>query len=90
MVIVQSNMLNCSGRTTVICPISSKKPRPDFKTHIPVAEGEGNLIKPSVVIVEQIRVIDSSRLYKKIGKLTEGKMDEIMKAIAFLLSATPQ
>jgi mRNA interferase MazF len=47
--------------------------------------GAGGLTQDSVVLCEQIRVIDRRRILKVLGHLEEGYMEEIGKALSVIL-----
>ena len=69
VLIIQNDMGNKHAPTTIVAPITSilvKKPLP---THIPLATC--GLPKDSVVLCEQLRTLDKSRLKQKIGELSD-------------------
>lgn len=47
--------------------------------------GAGGLTQDSVVLCEQIRVIDRRRILKVLGHLEESYMEEIGKALSVIL-----
>ncbi len=79
VLIIQNDKGNKYSPTTLIAPISTKK----FKllpTHI-LIEDFNKISKSSIVLLEQIRVIDKSRLSNYIGSLNYNQMLKINKAI---------
>ena len=79
MVILQNNVGNKCSPTTLIAPLSIKKCL-NLPTHILI--DNVNKIKPnSIIMLEQIRVIDKSRLLSYINKLSKEQMDEIDNSI---------
>ena len=83
-VIVSNNVININSPVVVICPItdSTGKTSP---IHVLIKEKEGGLKKESVANCLQIRCIDQSRLYEKIGNLSAQKMSEIEKGIGYVM-----
>ena len=80
--IVQNDTGNRHSPTVVIAPLTSKTKKTNMPTHYPLPAGNG-LEMPSVVLLEQVRTIDKSRLDDKpIGQLDEITMKGIDRAIA--------
>ena len=74
VVIIQTNLLNDTHLSTVVCPITS-----NVQTEINLLRihlKKGQLDKLSDVLVDQIRAIDNKRFIKKVGQLNK---DQIMK-----------
>lgn len=81
VLILQNNTGNKHSPTTIVASITG---RIDTKTHIPThyyLPASVGLKMHSMVMLEQIRVIDKQRLHKKIGKLPERFMKMIDKKI---------
>ena len=79
VVIVQNNVGNKHAPTTIIAPITSRFTKKPLPTHIPFS-GCG-LAKDSVMLMEQIRTIDKSRLKQKMGCLPSEKIEAVDMAI---------
>ena len=67
--IVQNEDGNTYSPTTIICPLTSKQ-KPTLKTHVFLTNKDCGIIRDSTVLCEQIRVIDKSRIRKKLGEIT--------------------
>jgi len=83
VVIIQTNLLNETHPSTLICPITSK-----VNTEIELLRvhlKKGQLDKPSDVLVDQIRAIDNKRLLKKLGKLTKDQALKLKTNIRIVL-----
>ena len=81
MVILQNDMGNRYSPTPIAAPISCKI---DTKAKLPthyILEPVAGLIRPSVVLLEQVRVIDKHRLERKMGSLPEHHIAGIEKAL---------
>ena len=78
VVIIQNNVGNKYAPTTIVAPITSSTVKHQIPTHYVIPAGEGGLSDPdSMVLCEQIRTIDKSRLKGKLGTLTADTMREI-------------
>src|SRR5215470_6030936 len=74
-VIVQGDQYNRTAiATTIVVPIISQIHLAVFPGNVRLYKGEGNLKKPSVANVTQIRVIDRSSLEEQIGTLTAARL----------------
>lgn len=80
VVVIQNDMGNIFSPTTIIAPLTTKKKENMIPTHIKVQISEKS-VSSSIVLLEQIRVIDKTRLLKYIGKLEPVQMKNIDKAI---------
>lgn len=74
VVIIQTNLLNDTHLSTVVCPITSNV-QPEINL-LRIHLKKGQLDKLSDVLVDQIRAIDNKRFIKKVGQLNK---DQIMK-----------
>lgn len=80
VVIIQNDVGNKYSSTTIIAPISSKTYKPHIPTHIYLSKRNG-IHRNSIVMLEQIRIIDKTRLLEKIDVMTEKEMLNLNKAI---------
>ncbi len=84
VLVVQNDIGNKYSPTTVIIPISSKN-KIQLPTHINLYE-YNFLDYNSVALVEQIRVIDKTRLVKCLGKLSDADIKKIELSLMIELS----
>ena len=68
-VILQIDCANAGSPHTIIAPLTSKIRDAILPSHVPVPAGTGGLSQDSVVLCEQIRVIDKRRIIKVLGRL---------------------
>ncbi len=78
VVILQNDTGNRCSPTTIVAPVTKRK-----KAYMPmhVFLYDKFLVKHSVLLLEQIRAIDKSRLGYKIGKLSKKSISKINRAI---------
>jgi len=77
VLIIQNDIGNQYSPTTVVAAITSQIQKAKLPTHVEIDYKRGGLEKDSVILLEQIRTIDKSRLKKKVALLD----DEIMKKV---------
>lgn len=85
VVIIQNNKGNHFSTTVIVAAISSK---PDVKAKLPTHcyIPAGNVLNhSSVVLLEQLRTLDKSRLSRYIGKLNQAYMDKVDRALIISL-----
>ena len=83
--ILQNDIGNNASPTTIVCPISTRR-KIYNRTHIKLLPEECGIQKESVLLCEQIRVIDKSRIGKKVGQIrTSVKMMDIERKVKILL-----
>lgn len=85
ILVVQNDIGNKYSPTIIAAAITSKINKAKLPTHIELSSKEYGLEKDSVVLLEQIRTIDKTRLKEKIGEITEEKMGQINKAMLISL-----
>lgn len=82
VLIVQNDTGNKYSPTVIAAAITSQTGKTRLPTHIEIGTNEGGLKTDSIVLAEQIRTIDKSRLKEKIGHIDDMKiMNEVNNAI---------
>ena len=85
VLILQNNMGNRYSPTVIVAAITSRTSKARLPTHICLTQGEGGLLKDSVVLLEQLRTIDKARLQGRLGILEEERMREVEEALLMSL-----
>ena len=67
-IVVQNDTGNAFSPTTIVCPLTSRQKGMDV-THVLLAPEDCGILQPSVVLCEQIRVIDKSRIRRRVGRV---------------------
>ena len=80
MLVIQNDTGNRFSPTVIVAAITSNLGKARLPTHIVIDEDA--LSEKSVVLLEQIRTIDKTRLIKKLGHLSERDMLRIDEAIS--------
>ena len=81
VLVVQNDRGNQHSPTVVVAAITGKQKRKNLPTHFMLPAMRGLSI-PSVVLLEQLRTIDKSRLQTYIGTLDEITMRGVDRALA--------
>ena len=81
VLIVQNDVGNKYSPTVIATAITSKLSKTKLPTHIDVFADKVGLQRDSVVLLEQIRTIDKTRLKEKMGHLDDDMMHQVDEAI---------
>lgn len=82
VLIIQNDLGNKYSPTVIAAAITSQTNKAKLPTHIELGENTSGLKSNSVVLTEQIRTIDKSRLKEKIGHIDdENVMNKINNAL---------
>ena len=82
VLIVQNDTGNRHSPTVIAAAITSQTGKARLPTHIEISAQTYGLSRDSVILLEQIRTIDKSRLRERMGKLDEKAMNQVDTAIA--------
>lgn len=82
VLIVQNDTGNKHSPTVIAAAITSQIGKARLPTHIELEAQNYGLTRNSVILLEQIRTIDKSRLRERMGKLDEPTMSKVDSAIA--------
>ena len=83
--IIQNNKANKVSPHTIIAPLTSKIRSAILPSHVLLTTGQTGLTMDSVVLCEQLRVIDKRRIIKFIGKLPDTRISELNYALSAIL-----
>lgn len=85
VLVVQIDRANAVSPHTIIAPFTSKIRRAILPSHVFLPAGIGGLSQDSVVLCEQIRVIDKSRIIRIVGQLDTNYLAELEIALCTIL-----
>jgi mRNA interferase MazF len=80
VIVVQNNCGNIHSPTTVVAPLTSKQ-KPRLPTHTLLKASDCGINEDSIVLCEQVRVIDKRRLKKRLGQVDQKKIEEIDRSL---------
>ena len=82
VLVVQNDVGNKYSPTVIVSAITSQLNKSKLPTHIELGSEEFGLKADSIILTEQIRTIDKSRLKEKIGHINDAKvMNKIDSAL---------
>ena len=82
VLIIQNNTGNRHSPTVIAAAITSQTGKANLPTHISLAARSCGLTRDSVILLEQVRTLDKSRLRERMGRLDEPAMHQVDNAIA--------
>ena len=89
VLIIQNDIGNKHSPTVICAAITSKMNKAKLPTHVEISAKQCNMVKDSVILLEQLRTIDKQRIREKIchidGELQE-KVDYALKVSLDLLT----
>lgn len=81
VLIVQNDTGNKHSPTVICAAITSKMNKAKLPTHVEINAEQYGVVKDSVILLEQVRTIDKSRLKEKVCHLDHDIMEKIDKAL---------
>jgi mRNA interferase MazF len=78
--VMQSDLINESLRTTMVAPIT-RTIKEKWSFAVILEKGEGSLKNKSMALFNQIKTTDVSRCVKRVGKISDEKMQEAENAL---------
>lgn len=92
VLIIQNDVGNKFSPTVIAAAITSQSDKAKLPTHIKVDTADSGLSKDSIVLLEQVRTLDKTRLKEKMGSLDQSSMNKIDRAlsVSFGLDISPR
>lgn len=85
VLIIQNDIGNRHSPTVICAAITSKMNKAKLPTHVELETGKYDLVKDSVVLLEQLRTIDKQRLRDKICRLDSEILRKVDRALEISL-----
>ncbi len=85
VLIIQNDIGNKHSPTVIVAAITSKMNKAKLPTHIEIDAARYHIVKDSVILLEQLRTIDKSRLRDKVCHLDDGILKKIDSALMISL-----
>jgi len=80
VLVVQNDIGNKYSSTTIAAAITSRT-KSRMPIHVEITAEESGLPKDSIVLLEQIRTLAKERLMRKLGELSQEKIQEVDLAL---------
>ncbi len=83
--IIEKNVGNRHSPTVICAAVTSKMNKAKLPTHIEISTRDYDIVKNSVILLEQIRTIDKQRLREYVCHIDGGMMRKVDQAIRISL-----
>ena len=84
VLILQNDVGNRFSPTTIIAPLTTSDKKKHLPVHVPVFSNK--LFKKSIVRLEQVQVLDKTRLGKLLCSVNEKELEAVDKALAISIA----
>ena len=81
VLIIQNDTGNRHSPTVICAAITSKMNKPKLATHVEIPPCHYDIVKDSVILLEQLRTIDKKRLKDKVCHLDNEIINQVDKAL---------
>lgn len=88
VLVIQNEAGNRHSSTVIVAAITSKMTKAKLPTHIELTCRQCEIVKDSIVLLEQIRTIDKKRLREKVCHLEGALMAQVDEALRISLELT--
>ncbi len=85
VLIIQNDTGNKHSPTVIVAAITSKMNKAKLPTHIELDAKKCDIVKDSVILLEQLRTIDKKRLKDKVCHIDENIIKKVNKALLISL-----
>jgi len=83
--VIQIDKANAASPHTIIIPFTTRIREVKLPSHVRIPASVGGLAEQSVLLCEQIRVIDKRRLVRRTGNIEEEDLRKVGVAIKLIL-----
>ena len=83
VLIFQNDVINKYTTTILAIPLTTNLRRASLPSCVQISKGEGGLASDSVVLCHQLRVLDKTRLMRKLGIVNPNTMSAIESCVKF-------
>ena len=89
VLILQNEVGNWFSPTVIVAAMTAKGSKVHLPTHVAVGTDSG-LRRPSLLLAEQVRTIDKTRLLERVGTLSPEKQEQVDRALRISFALSPQ
>ena len=84
-IILQNDLGNEYSATTIVAAITAASGGHRYPTEVGIAHGQGGLDRDSLIVLNQLRTVDKSRLIHKLGSASKSTMQAVGAALLISL-----
>lgn len=81
VLVIQNDTGNCHSPTVIVAAITSKMNKAKLPTHVELSARQCQIVRDSVILLEQLRTIDKQRLKDKVCHLDESILARVNEAL---------
>ncbi len=85
ILIIQNDLGNQFAPTVIAVPLTGSCKKTMQPTHVIVPKGEGGLWRTSIILCEQVRTLEKTRLLHRLGTLDTGTLKKVEDALRISL-----
>ena len=89
VLIFQNDIVSRFTATVLAIPLTTNLRRASLPTCMQISKGEGGLASDSVALCHQLRVLDTTRLQRKLGTVSQTTLLTIESVVMFTLGSVP-
>jgi mRNA interferase MazF len=89
VLIFQNDLVSNFGTTVLTIPLTTNLRRASLPTCVRISKGEGGLASDSVALCHQLRVLDRTRLQRRLGTVSQATLRTIESVALFTLGIIP-
>lgn len=82
VLIIQNDLGNQHGTTVIVAALTAQPKKLTLPTHVSIPRGEGGLWRDSMVLAEQVRTLEKSRLIRLLGSVSPEVMQRVNRALS--------
>lgn len=88
VLIIQNDIGNKHSPTVICAAITSKMNKAKLPTHVELDTRKCDMVRDSVILLEQLRTIDKQRLRERICHIDDDLLQKVNRALAVSLELT--
>jgi mRNA interferase MazF len=85
IIVFQNDLISRFSTTAISIPLTTNLRRASLPTCLLISQGEGGLAQDSVALCHQMRVLDKTRLQRKLGELMPETLALLEDVVLFTL-----
>jgi mRNA interferase MazF len=85
VIIFQNDLISQFTTTVIVIPLTTNLRRAALPMCLTIKQGEGGLAETSVALCYQIRVLDRTRLKRKLGELKQKNISRLEEVVVLTL-----
>lgn len=87
VVIIQNDRGNRYSPTVIVVAVTTRRKKPQLPVHVLLTQEESGLKEDSIVLTEQVRTLEKTRLTRYLGTVTAQAMKRIDRALGMSIGS---